>query len=159
MTVRPILQVEDDENDIIFVRYAFQQAQIINPMQVVKNGQEAIHYLSGIGKFADRTNYPLPCLVLLDLKLPMIGGLEVLQWIRRSKEFSDLVVIVFSSSSAPLDVQQAYRLGINSFIVKPSSTYERAELVHLLKRWWLHFNVYPPECETRENAIGKESVM
>src|SRR5205809_7595133 len=96
--IRPILHVEDSEEDVFLLRYAFQRADIKTPVQVVEDGQEAIDYLAGIGKFADRNEFPLRCLVLLDLKLPHKIGLEVLEWIRQQPELKSLVVIILSSS-------------------------------------------------------------
>src|SRR4051794_22047418 len=94
-----ILQVEDDKNDVLFLRYAFTAAGITHPVKVANDGREAIAYLSGAGKFADRALYPLPCLVLLDLKMPGMTGLEVLEWIRAQPELQILPVIIFSSSA------------------------------------------------------------
>jgi CheY-like chemotaxis protein len=141
----PILQVEDDENDILFLQHAFAQAAITNPLQLAKNGQEAIDYLSGAGKFADRLEYPVPGLVLLDLKLPRISGLEVLHWLRHSSKLPRMPVIVFSSSAHRQDVETAYAAGANSFLVKPSSLEKRIELARLIKGYWLEFNEPAPE--------------
>src|SRR5215208_4641784 len=118
----PILHVEDREEDVFLLKYAFKRAGIENQVQVVMDGQEAIEYLEGSGKYTDRTRYPLPCLVLLDLKLPHIMGLEVLQWIRQQPSLKTLIVIVLSSSIHEGDVQRACELGVNAFLVKPSST-------------------------------------
>ncbi len=140
MTHLPVLQVEDDEHDVFFLRRAFDEARVLNPLQVVYDGQEALDYLSGTGKFADRSAHPLPCLVLLDLKLPRKNGLEVLEWLRKESTLPPIPVIMFSSSAHPEDILQAYRLGANSFVVKPAGIQERAEFARALRNFWLRFH-------------------
>jgi CheY-like chemotaxis protein len=93
----------------------------------------AIDYLSGAGPFADRQKHPLPCLVLLDLKFPKLNGLEVLAWIRQQSSLKKLVVVMFSSSSQPADVDRAYELGANSYIQKPAGVEHTLEIAQLLK--------------------------
>jgi len=148
LTHQCILQVEDDENDVFLMERAFAHAGITNPVRVAVDGQAAIDYLSVAGAFGDRQNYPLPCLVLLDLKLPKISGLEVLEWIRRQPELKKLVVVLFSSSLSPDEVERAYELGVNSFVQKPSDFRQTAEIAQLLKRWWLGYNQFAPVTET-----------
>lgn len=144
-----ILQVEDDENDIFFLQHAFQTVGIANPLQVARDGQEAIEYLAGQGEYADRKRYPLPCLVILDLKMPRKGGMEVLEWLRNQSSLRHVPVIVFTSSARPDDIDQAYELGANSFVVKPASTEERVQLAELIKAYWLRFNL-PPGLSARQ---------
>jgi CheY-like chemotaxis protein len=141
-----ILQVEDDENDIFFLGNAFQEAKISHPLQVVRDGQAAIEYLSGTGKYTDRSQYPLPCLVLLDLKLPRKMGLEVLKWMREQPHLQTVPVIILTSSSQPTDVEAAYRLGASSYLVKPSGVYELFELIKVFKAYWLEHNLIPSTC-------------
>src|SRR5437899_12415537 len=114
-----ILQVEDDPNDVFLFQYAMRKAGVTNPIQVASDGQEAIDYLKGVGKFVDREKYPLPCLVLLDLKLPYVMGLDVLKWIR-AQPGPVLPVIMLTASAEETDVATAYRLGANAFLTKPS---------------------------------------
>jgi DNA-binding response OmpR family regulator len=140
---RTILLVEDERNDVFFLEYAFQAAGITNPMQVVEDGQQAIDYLAGIGKFANRTLHPMPCLVLLDLKLPIKMGLDVLRWIRQQPALQTLLVIVLSSSRSAYDVDEAYRLGARSYLVKPLSMNERFEIARAIKYYWLGLNEFP----------------
>ncbi|MEO6035484.1 MAG: response regulator [Verrucomicrobiota bacterium] len=112
------------------------------------HGQEAVDYLAGVGKYEDRAKHPLPSLIFLDLKLPFKHGLEVLQWIRE-QPFLDLVlVIVLTSSSEQRDIQQAYRLGARSFLVKPPATEMFLELMLSLKSYWVKFNEYPETLDT-----------
>src|SRR5690349_16451078 len=98
-----ILSIEDSPEDILFLKFAFKRAAIMNPLHVVQDGQEGIDYLTGRGKFSDRELYPLPCLVLLDLKLPKKMGMEVLQYIREQPELRKMLVIILSGSAQASD--------------------------------------------------------
>jgi CheY-like chemotaxis protein len=151
-----ILQVEDDKNDVLFLKYAFTSAGITHPLQVASDGPEAIDYLSGTGDFADRARYPLPCLVLLDLKMPGMTGLEVLEWIRAQPRLRMLPVIIFSSSAQQHEIDQAYHLGANSFVVKPACVEERNELARLIKGFWLRYNEPPSTCS--EMSAGEAKI-
>src|SRR5688572_19335100 len=113
--MKPILQVEDDPNDVFFLQKAMNKVGVTNPIHVVSDGQEAIDYLKGNGKFFDRAIFPFPCLVLLDLKLPYVMGLEVLRWIRE-QPWSNLPVIMLSASAEDADIGTSYRLGANAFL-------------------------------------------
>src|SRR5438552_5572793 len=141
-----ILQVEDDENDVYLLRHAFKSAGIQHPLQVVRDGQEAIDYLSGAGEFCDRTRYPLPCLVILDFKMPRKTGLEVLEWIRGHSDLPHVPVVVLSSSARAKDIERCYAFGANSFVVKPSSVAKRVQLAEVIKVYWLGFNEPPASC-------------
>jgi CheY-like chemotaxis protein len=141
-----VLVVEDDENDAFFIQHAFKEAQLRNPIRTVKDGQEAIDYLSGVGAFGDRARNPRPCLVILDLKMPGKTGWDVLQWLRNQSDVPHLPVIVFSSSAQRDDIDRAYEMGANSFIVKPSGTQERTNLAKVIKTLWLEFNEPPSGC-------------
>lgn len=134
------LIVEDEENDIYFLKHALQKAGISNPVQVVESGQAAIDYLAGTGKYADRSAYPLPAMIFLDLKLPQVHGLDVLKWIRTQSALPPLVVLVLTSSSLHEDIERAYRLGANSYVVKPSSPEKLLEIVGDFRNWWLRHN-------------------
>src|SRR6476660_2003053 len=106
--MKTILQVEDDPNDVFFFQRSMKKAGVPNPTQVAQDGQEAIDYLQGAGKFADREQFPLPCLVLLDLKLPHVMGLDVLRWIRGQPGMAPAVVML-TASGEDADVAAAYR--------------------------------------------------
>ena len=142
-----ILQVEDEANDVFLLQRAFIQVGIANPVQVATDGQMAIDYLSGLGRFADRVRYPLPVLVLLDLKLPRRSGREVLEWIRSRPGLNKLVVIVFTTAQYVGDVSLAYELGANSFVIKPTDFSQYTEIARLLKGWWLRHNQFAPTTE------------
>jgi CheY-like chemotaxis protein len=141
-----VLFVDDDENDIFFLKRAFKDAGISNPLIVAHDGQEAIDYLSGLGAFSDRREYPLPCFLILDLKMPRKTGMDVLQWLRAEPVFRCLPVMILSSSAHRYDVERAYRLGANSFVVKPASVDKRTELARHIKGFWLNFNQPPLMC-------------
>lgn len=140
---KPILLVEDDQNDVFFLQYAFESAGIENALQVVPDGQEALNYLAGKGRYADRQSFPLPCLVLLDLKLPIRMGTDVLRWIRRQPQLSNLLVVVLTSSSDSHDVDNAYECGAQSYLVKPLSLEKRLEMARAIKNYWLELNEFP----------------
>jgi CheY-like chemotaxis protein len=140
MSPETILLVEDNEDDAYFMRQALKDAEIINPLRGVEDGQQAIDYLSGTGKYADRNQFPLPTVVFLDLKLPIRSGHEVLQWIRAQPAFKKLVVIVLTSSSEPVDLNRSYQLGANSYVVKPPTPEQLLELAEAFKLWWLRQN-------------------
>lgn len=141
-----ILHVEDREEDVFLLQYIFKRVEIKNPVHVVSDGQQAIDYLSGAGEFADRERFPMPCLVLLDLKLPLKMGLEVLEWIRAEPSLKGLIVIILTSSIHENDVQRAYELGANAFLVKPSDTNVLTDICKTFKQFWLVHNRSAMEC-------------
>ena len=115
-----VLLVEDDLNDIFLVKRAFKKARLQNPLNVVTDGQEAIHYLRGLGKYADRETYPLPTLIVMDIKMPRKTGFEVLEWVKgQGRPLRRIPIVIVSSSDNPSDINQAYELGANAYMVKP----------------------------------------
>ena len=149
------LVAEDDENDVFFLQRALQQAKIENPLHVVRDGQEAIDYLSGAGQFSDRNLYPLPQLFILDLKMPRMTGLDVLRWLHEQPELKCLPVLVLSSSAQRTDIERAYELGANGFVVKPATLEKRVELAKLIGAFWLEFNEGPVVCTEGLEAARK----
>jgi CheY-like chemotaxis protein len=150
--MKTILQVEDDPNDVFLFKHAVKKVGVTNPMQVAGDGQEAIDYLSGTGKFADREQFPLPGLILLDLKLPFVMGLDVLKWIREQPNPAP-VVIILTASAEEEDVASAYRLGANAFLTKPSEAGKLQEIVKAIKDFWLTHNTLPRQSvEQRSNS-------
>jgi CheY-like chemotaxis protein len=113
-----VLLVEDNEDDVFLMKRLFHKAKIDIPLKVVTDGQMAVDYLSGTGAYQDRTVYPIPDLVFLDLKLPFLQGFEVLNWIRKQPEIKSLRVIILSSSLEDQDRERAVTLG-SSYLVKP----------------------------------------
>jgi CheY-like chemotaxis protein len=152
----PILHVEDSEDDQFFLKRAFQAAGISNTVHCANDGQLAIDYLSSQGPYADRQQYAMPCIVILDLKLPKVHGLDVLKWIRHHKEFKPIVVIILSSSPLRNDVDTAYDIGVNSFLVKPLTSDQMTHLARLIKEYWLEINEFPSVSEMVEppNKLG-----
>src|ERR1041385_1840970 len=110
MTQNILLHVEDDPNDVLLLQRAFRKANAALTIHAVTDGDKAVSYLSGADEFADREKYPLPSVVLLDLKMPRKSGLEVLAWIRNEKKVRRVVVIIFTSSKHDEDVNRAYDL-------------------------------------------------
>ncbi|MDB6122754.1 MAG: two-component system response regulator [Pedosphaera sp.] len=115
-----ILLVEDEEHDALSLQFAFRQWKVTNPLRVVTSGEQAVAYLSGEGDYRDRAQHPLPTLILLDLGLPQLSGFQVLSWIRSRTEFKYVPVIVLSGSENRRDIDQAYELGANSYLIKTS---------------------------------------
>ncbi|MGV3773106.1 MAG: response regulator [Verrucomicrobiales bacterium] len=132
-----MLLVEDNEDDVFLMERALNLAGIINPVHLADDGLKAIQYLSGAGKYQDRTSFPLPKLVFLDLKLPIKSGHSVLSWIRSEETLNGLVVVVLTSSNEPKDIKESYRLGANSYMVKPPTPEQLTELAASFRWEWL----------------------
>lgn len=124
-------------------RRAFRAARLVNPLMVARDGDEAVAYLAGEGEFADRARYPLPILLLLDLKLPRRSGLEVLEWLRRQPGLKRLPVVVLTTSREQGDVNRAYDLGANSYLVKPVALSALVDMVRTLDLYWVILNERP----------------
>jgi CheY-like chemotaxis protein len=137
---KPILLVEDDENDVFFLKRALTKLGIENPLSVATDGQQALDYIEGTGEFSNREEHPVPYLILLDLKLPQVKGLDVL---KRARQLPGkrLIVIVLSSSKNEADIDAAYRLGANAYLSKPSSFEGLVELVRSINDFWLKHNL------------------
>ncbi|HEX2091700.1 MAG TPA: response regulator [Longimicrobiaceae bacterium] len=144
MSVPVILLVEDDANDVLLIRHAFRKAGEDATIHVASDGDQAVAYLAGEGEFAERSRYPLPAFVLLDVKLPRRSGHEVLAWIRDQPVLRRIPVVMLTSSDVSSDRNRAYDLGANSYLVKPSGTTDRNEMVRLMGLYWLSLN-RPPE--------------
>jgi CheY-like chemotaxis protein len=126
----PILAAEDEETDRFILKLAFEHAKLPRVVGMVRDGQECVDYLSGVGAFADRTRYPLPVLLILDLKMPRMDGFQVLTWLAMRPEFKNIPVVVLSSSSDDSDIKKAKRLGARDYFVKPHAL---ADLVKILQ--------------------------
>lgn len=139
-----ILLAEDDENDIFLMGRAFDRAGIPNPLFVVRNGQEAIDYLSGTGDYVQRDKFPLPGLMLLDLKMPWMDGFDVLNWLRTQQQFDTLPVVVLTSSKLQSDVDKSRQLGVYDYRVKPHGFEDLVRLLDDVRKCWLdeRFNRY-----------------
>ena len=140
-----ILLVEDSRMDVELTLDAFREARLANTISVASNGQAALDYLFGRGSYADRTTYPLPNLILLDLKLPGIDGHMVLRQIKGTPELKRLPVIILTSSKEEGDRALSYDNGANSYLVKPVSFEGFLDVVRQLEDYWFTLNVGPPE--------------
>jgi CheY-like chemotaxis protein len=132
-----ILYVEDEQSDVLLLRMALERAGLTNPVHITVDGAEAIDYLAGNGPFADRSQHPLPALVLLDLNLPKKSGFDVLSWIRQQPQFASLPVVIYTSSVGLIDKETAQVFGVTDYFVKRSGVAHIAELVRSLARRWL----------------------
>jgi CheY-like chemotaxis protein len=141
-----VLYAEDEETDVMILQHAFTKAGISNRLQTVRDGKEAMDYLAGKAPFNDRAQHPLPGLVLLDLKLPYLSGLEVLVWLRQQKHLRRVPVLIFSSSSRPDDIAKCYDAGANGYLVKPNSLPQTEALAVALRDYWLLQN-QPPDLQ------------
>ncbi|BAY17657.1 two-component response regulator [Anabaenopsis circularis NIES-21] len=138
-----ILLVEDNPHDILLVQRAFRKAGITNPLQVVNNGDAAVLYLAGEAAYSDRQLYPLPALIMLDLKLPRRSGAEVLMWLRQQPVLKRLPVVVLTASQEYTDVNRLYDLGANAYMVKPVAFDDLVEIVRIINQHWMVFNQKP----------------
>ena len=138
-----ILLVDDSKNDIFMLRKAFEKAEFYAPLQEAHNGEQAIAYLNGEGRYSDRNQYPLPSIMLLDLNMPMKDGFGVLGWVRKQPAFKRLSVIVLTASTRPEDVERAFDLGASSYLVKPINIEALVEMIRRL-RDWIQINHFPP---------------
>lgn len=145
-----VIVVEDDENEVFLLKRAFQQAHIKNPVLLFRDGQEVIDYLSRLGTDGGKqiSDAP-PALMLLDLKMPRKNGLEVIEWLRAQPVLKRLVVVMMSSSDNASDLNRAYDLGCNSYLIKPMSFDGLVEMVTLLDSYWLRANRKAPSAIAR----------
>lgn len=145
-----ILVVDDDPNDRFLIERAFQQAGLKSKLKTVSGGSEAIDYLRGLGLYGDRGRYPLPFLILLDLKMPGVTGFEVLHWVRSQPDLNRILLVVLTSSNLQSDVDRAYALGANSYLVKPVEFDEMVSMVQRFEVYWTEINRVPtpPEATT-----------
>jgi CheY-like chemotaxis protein len=132
-----ILIVDDDANDVLFLQRAFERANVSCQLAIVRDGQEAIDYLSGAGRYGDRGKHPWPALVLLDLKMPMMDGFDVLSWWRGAGHKGNLPIIVMSTSALESDIKLAMELGATAYRVKPTDFEYLVVLVQELRDRWL----------------------
>ena len=132
-----VLLADDNEDDVLALRHALRRARIQAPLYVVGDGEEAIAYLRGVGKFSNRAEFPLPDLFLLDLRMPKIDGFEVLEWLRREPSLAPLRTIVLTASDDLFDVDRAYMLGANSFLTKSMDLLDFGNTLEATFNYWL----------------------
>ena len=134
---RRVLLAEDNEDIIFLTRRAFRKLKVINPLEVVTSGREAIDFLAGLSP------PDVPALILLDLKMPMMSGFDVLRWIRNREQLNRIPVVVLTASEDDKDINLAYELGANSYLIKPLMNDKLMDLLDRLSEYWLSFNSYP----------------
>jgi CheY-like chemotaxis protein len=142
-TPRTLLVAEDQPADVMLLRRAFAKSQARMTLRFVADGQEAIDYLSGEHEYADRELNPLPDLMLLDINMPRLDGFEVLVWLRHQPRLRRLPVSIFSSCALANEVNRAYDLGVNCFLVKPQEPDGISDLIRRLEEFWLQLNQGP----------------
>ena len=138
-----ILLVEDEPSDAALLCGGFEKANVLNPVVHLKDGDAALGYLAGAGVYRDRHKFPLPALILLDLKLPGMTGLQLLQWMRVQPDVRRIPVVVLTSDEDPKTIDSAYDLGANSYLVKPGDPARIAMMVEAIQRYWIDLNQAP----------------
>jgi CheY-like chemotaxis protein len=137
----PFLLVEDDANDVLLMRAAFDSLGVAAPMEVT-DGEQAHAYLAGRDAYADRLRYPLPSVVLLDLKLPRKSGFEVLEWRQQQPALQQIPFIILTASNEVSDIRRAYALGANSYLVKPTGYGRLVDMVRSILHYWGTLNAH-----------------
>ncbi len=150
-----ILLVDDRDDDLMVIKRAFTKARILNPLHTVTSGEEAIAYLCGEGKYSNRAEYPLPELILLDLKMPGLSGFDVLRWVRQHPTLKTIRIVVLTASDHMKDVNLAYELGANSFLVKPVEFDRFLDLANAINGYWLWMSK-TPESARSPKEVPKE---
>jgi CheY-like chemotaxis protein len=131
-----VLIAEDNSEDMLLLKKALEKAGVKAQTQFVRDGEEVLLYLQGLGVYSNRDAYPIPNMIILDIKMPKRSGLEVLQWLSEHREFAVVPTVVLSSSNLESDVRKAYHLGANTYFVKPSSFDELVNTVKALQLYW-----------------------
>lgn len=148
MSRKTVLVADDDADDISLLKRAFLRAGLDVHLKVARDGEEVIQYLHGDAAYADRDEFPMPRLLLLDLKMPRTDGFEVLEWVRKQSDLRRLLVVVMTSSDEPQDVDRAYDLGANSFLRKPDDFTNLVKMSQKLHDYWMETNLCP-DCSPR----------
>lgn len=150
-----VLIAEDESSDLWLLTQAIETADLPIRLQVFRDGDEVIKYLQGNGEFNDGTQHPLPDLLILDLKMPRMNGLEVVRWVRRSTEYCYVPIVMLSGSVVHEDIDQAYGEGANAFFTKPNGFEELREMIKYIAGFWLRaqrsrggFRVCSPQTNT-----------
>jgi len=143
MTMKTVLLVEDNQDDVFVLKMACQRTGIPHNLRVVTDGAMAVDYLSGDGPYADRTVNPMPDVVFLDIKMPKRDGHEVLKWVRAQPGLKNLPVVMLTSSAQRTDIDRAYDLGVTSYLEKVPCLAEFGQGVRIILKYWLELNVAP----------------
>jgi CheY-like chemotaxis protein len=156
--MKTILLAEDTEDDVFAIKIACRRTGFPHMLQVVTDGEMAIKYLNAEGKFADRTEYPLPNIMFLDLEMPKLNGHQVLEWIRSKREFAQLPVVMLTSSRLSSDIDRAYSLGVTSYVHKKADLGELGQAIRVILKYWLEINIPPTVRETAEHPPSVDLV-
>jgi CheY-like chemotaxis protein len=140
VVLKTVLLVEDNADDVFFLKTACNSAGIPHYLSVVSDGDAAIDYLTGVSEYGDRRRHPVPDLIFLDIKLPRCNGHEVLAWIRGQAAFRNLPVIMLTGSDEPADIERAYALGVTSYLMKNADPDEFGAGVRVILKYWLQLN-------------------
>ena len=140
-----VLLVEDNADDAFIMQRAWKKADVLNPLRIVTDGQMAVDYLSGDGEFKDREKHPIPGMILMDIKLPYLSGLEVVKWMRGYEPCRTIPVVFLTSSNADMDIHQAYSLGGSAYLIKPPTPEKLLQMIQDLKGFWIKHNQFPPD--------------
>ena len=147
-----ILLVEDSHFDVELLRHAFHKAGLSRPMQIVRDGVDAMSYLLGVGEYVDRDQFPPPNILIIDLNMPRFNGLELLTWLRTQPELQHLLVVVLTGTGRQHDIDIAYRMGAKSYLVKPTQADEFQSLINSFYDYWIAHNHFPmPEASVESN--------
>ena len=138
-----VLYVEDEENDVFLLQYAWRESVIEQRLEVAKNGKEALNYFQRQASANSRFEFPACGLAILDLNLPVLSGFEILSWLRKHEQFKRLPILILTSSNQNHDIQLAYELGANAYLIKPSSLDALVQLLRSVKDFWLLQNTFP----------------
>jgi len=153
-----ILLVEDCPDDLLLLQRFFSKAGLRNPVQSVPDGVEAMSYLLGRGPYADRKAYPEPNILLIDINMPRVNGLELMSWLRTQPDFEHIVAIALSGSAEQDEINRAYQMGANSYLLKPSASAELEKVINAFYQYWICSNHLPRigAAVERPTAAGKE---
>ncbi len=133
----PVFAYADDrEEDRLLFKMAFERAGLTNPLMLLHSGDDVQSYLQGVDRFADRSAYPLPTLLFLDYKMPEMDGIQLTSWIRRRPQFQKLIILLFSGSGQQKDIETAYAVGANAYIVKPTGLFRLATVLQAAHTFW-----------------------
>ena len=154
----PILIAEDDEDEALLLAHALKAIGLSNPVLMVDNGEHAIAYLKGDGQFADRGAFPLPAVLITDVKMPAVDGFELLEWLRHHPRFAIIPTLVFSNSSEPQDIQRAYSLGANAYLVKPPGMEQLEAMMRTTFEFWT-LCARTPFSATRQSEIRPDAQL
>ena len=154
-----ILLAEDDPNDVLLIQRAFQKAGLRDALKVVRDGEQAIEYLDGRGTYSQRDRFPLPFMLLLDLKMPGTDGFEVLHWVRSEPDFKRLLVVVLTSSNLQADIDRAYELGANSYLVKPVEFDQMVNMIQRFEAYWTEINRFPTAPASAKSTRPETSLL